>query len=289
MTELTEFAPAKVNLSLHVRGRRADGFHDLESLVVFADVGDTLTLAPGPALTLDVVGETAEAAGPPDNNLVIRAARALAERVPALQLGHFRLTKRLLVAAGLGGGSSDAAAALRLLARANGFAHDDRRVEAAAWATGADCIVCLSSVPSQMRGAGETVERLDQWPALDLVLVNPRVAVETRVVFAALGLQPGETRAGLPHPAKECDPAMMLVATRNDLAPVARALCPAIGEVEAALTAAGARIVRLSGSGATVWGLAEDAAHATVIAERLAAQCPLWWAMAVKTCSVTNR
>lgn len=283
MTDLTEFAAAKINLSLHVTGRRADGYHALESLVVFADAGDTIVLRPGEVLQLTVEGETAGAAGPISDNLVLKSARVLAAKVPSLKAGDFHLIKRLPVAAGLGGGSADAAAALRLLARANALALDDPRIRAAAWETGADCLVCLDPRPSLMTGAGENVDRLASWPALDLVLVNPRITVETRAVFAALGLAAGEALAGLAHPDPACDPAVLLVATRNDLAAAARAVCPAIVDVEAALAEAGACIVRMSGSGATVWGLADDAAHAAEIAGVIARQHPAWWVQTVKT------
>src|SRR5262249_9416688 len=137
MAALVEPAPAKVNLTLAVLGRRADGYHLLDSLVVFAGIADRLTLAPGPALSLTVRGETAGQAGPLDDNLVLKAARALAGEVPGLKLGRFTLEKRLPVAAGLGGGSADAAAALRLIARANAIGLDDPRLLAAARATGA--------------------------------------------------------------------------------------------------------------------------------------------------------
>ncbi|HYU12172.1 MAG TPA: 4-(cytidine 5'-diphospho)-2-C-methyl-D-erythritol kinase, partial [Stellaceae bacterium] len=138
-----EKAPAKVNLTLRVLGRRADGYHDIESLVAFAGVGDALTFMPGGALALAVGGPTAAAAGDVADNLVLKAARALAERVDGVRLGRFVLSKRLPVAAGLGGGSADAAAALRLLARANRLALDDPRLRDAARATGADVSVCL--------------------------------------------------------------------------------------------------------------------------------------------------
>src|SRR5882724_244395 len=133
---LTDHAPAKVNLTLRVLGKRADGYHDLESLVMFAGLADQVTLVPGAALGLDVDGPTAGAAGDVSDNLVLRAARALADRVPGLQLGRFALTKRLPVAAGLGGGSADAAAALRLLARHNGLDRGDVHLMEAARATG---------------------------------------------------------------------------------------------------------------------------------------------------------
>ena len=192
---LSDRAPAKVNLTLHVLGRRADGFHDLDSIVAFAGVCDRLDFAPGPVLTLRVRGETAAQAGADADNLVLRAARAFATRFPAAPLGAFDLDKRLPVAAGIGGGSSDAAAALRLLARANGVPLDDPRLGEAARATGSDVPVCLDPRARTMRGAGERIG-----PPLGLrafaVLVNPRVPVETKPVFRALGLQPGEMLSG---------------------------------------------------------------------------------------------
>src|SRR6202035_756280 len=151
---LSDLAPAKVNLTLRVLGKRADGFHDLESLVVFAGLADRVTLTLGDALGLDVDGPTAAASGDVSDNLVLRAAHALAERVAGLRVGRFTLTKLLPVAAGLGGGSSDAAAALRLLARLNGLAPDEAPLMEAARATGADVPVCLDPRPRIMRGIG---------------------------------------------------------------------------------------------------------------------------------------
>ncbi|HZN30648.1 MAG TPA: 4-(cytidine 5'-diphospho)-2-C-methyl-D-erythritol kinase, partial [Xanthobacteraceae bacterium] len=187
-TARAEPAPAKVNLTLRVVGRRADGYHDIESLVVFADIGDALTFVPARALTLAVRGPTAAAAGHTADNLVLKAARALAERVDGLKLGRFALSKRLPVAAGLGGGSADAAAALRLMARANRLAPDDPRLMAAARATGADVPVCLDPRPRFMRGTGDILSDPLDLPRLDAVLVNPGVAVATKDVFAALRL-----------------------------------------------------------------------------------------------------
>jgi len=289
LTVLRETAPAKINLSLHVHGRRGDGLHALESLVVFAEVADDLQLVPGGELALTVDGDTAAASGPVGDNLVVKAARALSDQVPGLRLGHFHLTKRLPVAAGLGGGSADAAAALRLLARANGLATGDPRVQLAAWATGADCRVCLDPRPGLMCGAGEEVTRLARFPALDLALVNPRIAVATRDVFAALGLAPGQTSPHAAHPGFQDalgDPdevRRLLAAARNDLAAAARSICPAIGDVERALGEAGASVVRLSGSGASVWGLAADAADARRIAATVATRNPGWWVVATRT------
>src|SRR5215467_9139023 len=150
-----ELAPAKVNLTLRILGRRPDGYHDLESLVVFAPFGDRLALRVGPQLGLSVSGPTAASAGPLADNLVLRAAQALAAHIDGLKLGRFALTKRLPAGAGLGGGSSDAAAALRLLAQANDLGLEDAPVREAARTTGADVPVCLDPRPRLMRGTGE--------------------------------------------------------------------------------------------------------------------------------------
>src|SRR6478735_9369440 len=155
MASLVEHAPAKVNLTLAVLGRRADGYHAIDSLVAFAGVGDRLTFAPGVPLSLDVRGVTARYAGPLADNLVLKAARALAAEIPGLKLGRFTLDKRLPVAAGLGGGSSDAAAALRLLARANRLALGDMRLSKVARQTGADVPVCVDRRARRMRGIGD--------------------------------------------------------------------------------------------------------------------------------------
>jgi 4-diphosphocytidyl-2-C-methyl-D-erythritol kinase len=173
---LTTRAPAKINLSLHIVRRREDGYHDLESLVAFAGSGDLLVLRPSRELSLETTGPTAAAAAAgAGDNLVLRAARALAERVPGLTLGAFHLTKRLPVAAGIGGGSSDAAAALRLLAQANDLALEDPRVFEAAHATGADVPVCLDPRARMMRGIGERLGPPIQLPPLAAVLVNPGI------------------------------------------------------------------------------------------------------------------
>ncbi len=190
---LVENAPAKVNLTLRVLGRRADGYHELESLVVFADCGDRLTFAPGGALSLTLSGATAAQAGSDADNLVLKAARALAARIPSVTLGAFHLDKNLPVAAGLGGGSSDAAAALRLIMRANGLAPDDPQLYEAARATGADVPVCLNPRPRLMRGIGERLSEPLTLPPLPAVLVNPGVALATKDVFA--GWKPGAAAA----------------------------------------------------------------------------------------------
>lgn len=279
--DLVAFAPAKVNLTLHVLGRRPDGYHEIESLVVFADAGDRLTLTPGDRLELDVRGPTAEAAGTGSDNLVLKAARALAERVGGLRLGSFTLEKSLPVAAGLGGGSSDAAAALRLLAQANGLPLDDERLYAAARATGADVPVCLDPRPRMMRGIGEILSVPLALPALPAVLVNPGVAVPTKDVFAALAapaLSPAAPHDDVaPAGARVAELVSALASRRNDLEAPALRLQPVIGEVLAALRASGCRLARMSGSGATCFGLFDSAAAAQAAARDLQRARPGWW------------
>jgi len=299
---LAALAPAKVNLTLHVLGRRADGYHDLESLVAFAPFGDRLTLRPGPALALAVSGPTAEQAGTLGDNLVLRAARALAERIPGLTLGRFALVKRLPAGAGLGGGSADAAAALRLLAQANRLALDDPRVLDAARATGADVPVCLDPRPRLMRGTGDILSEPLALPRLGLLLVHPGVAVPTAAVFKALQLEPltGEPQKcvrifGDPVPtlspqagrgsnevaAVSGEGAALiewLAAASNDLEAPAIGIAPVIAEVLRAIAAcAGCRLARMSGSGSACFGLFDGSRQAAAAARRLKGMQPHWW------------
>ena len=289
-TARAEKAPAKINLTLRVLGRRADGYHELESLVAFAGVGDALTFAPGGALTLAVSGPTAQAAGDNADNLVLKAARALAGRIAGLTLGSFALSKRLPVAAGLGGGSADAAAALRLLARANGVALDDPRLMQAAQATGSDVPVCLDPKPRLMRGVGDVLSAPLDLPRLFAVLVNPGVAVSTRDVFAALNLASGPASGGASSPAPLVlegwggEPTAFVAALakeRNDLEAPAIELEPAIANVLAVLQALpGCRLARMSGSGATCFGLFPTNAAAAAAARTLRVGYPQWWVRA---------
>ena len=283
-----EPAPAKVNLTLRVLGRRPDGYHELESLVVFAAAGDALGFTPGKTLTLTVRGPTAAAAGDLTDNLVLRAARALAERIEGLKLGRFTLSKRLPVAAGLGGGSTDAAAALRLLARQNHIALDDARLIAAARATGADVPVCLDPRPRVMRGIGEVLSPPLALPALPALLINPRVSVATKDVFAALRAPP----VGEHHHAKGVEDGwaadghepsrdeLIAYVSRhgNDLEAPAIALHPAIPQALAALRGLpGCRLARMSGSGASCFGLFDSNRAAAVAARALRARHSQWW------------
>jgi 4-diphosphocytidyl-2-C-methyl-D-erythritol kinase len=280
--DLVESAPAKVNLTLRVLGRRADGYHDIESLVAFAAVADRLTLAPGNALTLSVVGRDAAQTGAEADNLVTKAANALTARVPGLRAGAFRLEKNLPVAAGLGGGSADAAAALRLLARANELAADDPRLNDAARATGADVPVCLDPRSRLMRGIGEILSEPLPLPRLHALLVNPGVAVPTKLVFS--GWKPS-AKASLPAartvlPKMHNEPQLLdwLASEANDLEAAAIALAPAIAEVLASLrTGAGCRLARMSGSGATCFALFRSDAESAAAGKKLRRQFPDWW------------
>jgi 4-diphosphocytidyl-2-C-methyl-D-erythritol kinase len=280
---LTARAPAKINLTLHVLGRRADGYHDLESLVAFAGTGDGLSLEPGPDLALAVEGPTASLAGRGADNLVVKAARLLAERIPGLRFGRFRLAKRLPVAAGLGGGSSDAAAALRLLARHNGLSQTHPAVREAARLTGADVPVCLEPRARMMRGIGDELGPGLALPRLFAVLANPGVPVATPAVFRELGLEPGGRLARPPHPAIsggiDSDTLVAALArARNDLEGPALELEPSIGEaLEALRGTPGCRLARMSGSGATVFGLYESCRTAAKAAKVLTRAHPGWW------------
>lgn len=280
-TARAERAPAKINLTLHVLGRRADGYHDIESLVAFAGVGDVLTFTPGAALALAVSGPTAAAAGDVADNLVLRAARALAERVERLTLGRFALSKRLPVAAGLGGGSADAAAALRLLAGANAIARDDPRLMQAARATGADVPVCLDPRARLMRGTGDILSAPLDLPRLFAVLVNPGVAVSTRDVFAVLNPPPGKPVAQAGAPQARAELLAEIAAGRNDLEGPAIELEPVIADVLSVLRKLpGCRLARMSGSGATCFGLFESNAAAMAAARTLRVGYPAWWVRA---------
>jgi 4-diphosphocytidyl-2-C-methyl-D-erythritol kinase len=284
---LIEEARAKVNLTLRVVGRRVDGYHDLESLVAFADCADRLSLVPGPGLDLTTIGPLASACGETADNLVLKAARLLGERVPDLKAGSFTLDKVLPVAAGIGGGSADAAAALRLLAKLNNLALDDHRLVEVALLTGADVPVCLASRPCDMTGVGENLLPLSL-PKMPCVMVNPRVAVATKDVFSALGLRNGELLVGFSDiiqapawpqaGASVEDWVEALAESSNDLEAPAMRIQPVITEVIAALNAAnGAWLARMSGSGATCFAIFENTAEAQRAAQKIQLDHPQWW------------
>ena len=279
--ELRLRARAKVNLYLQVTGKRPDGYHELDSLMVFPDVGDELSLERATELSLEVDGPFAaalEAEGP--DNLVLRAARALGALAGGGQGARLRLTKNLPVAAGIGGGSADAAAALRGLVRLWGLEVPEARLQALALELGADVPPCLESRPVFARGIGEILTPAPSLPPFWMVLVNPGVPVQTPAVFKAR-----QGAFSLPFAwtsTADLDELLhLLEAARNDLEPPALALAPQVGEALAALRAAEAcRLARMSGSGATCFGIFAAAEEAEAAAAALSSAYPDWWAAA---------
>lgn len=268
-----EFAPAKINLTLHVTGKRADGYHLLDSLVVFADVGDRVTVAASDSLSLQMTGPMAADLPPSDDNLVLRAAR-LMQATAAITL-----EKSLPVASGIGGGSADAAATLRALSRLlMQPLPDASRV----LSLGADVPVCLRGQPVRMQGVGETLEQVPRLPSGWLVLVNPRVAVSTAQVFRALpSTENPPMPRDLPRLRSIAEFAAFVQMMRNDMEPAAMTLAPVIGEVKTALTAQpGCLVARMSGSGATCFGLFPDGLSATAAARAIQSAQPGWWVAA---------
>jgi 4-diphosphocytidyl-2-C-methyl-D-erythritol kinase len=275
---LVERARAKLNLTLRVLGRRADGYHELDSLVAFAETHDVLRLIPGP-LGLDIEGPYASGLDASDDNLVLRAARAFAESFRGARAGHFALHKNLPVAAGIGGGSADAAAALRLLARLNGMPPGAPDLFALAGRLGADVPVCLRGEACRMQGVGERLGLRLVLPPLYGVLVNPGVAVATAAVFRALGLMPGDI--SLPVAPNDRDLRAEILHGGNDLQPAAMRLAPEIGAVLQSLGGQeGCLATRMSGSGATCFGLFERREAAEAAAARIGAARPGWWVRA---------
>jgi len=274
-------APAKINLFLHVIGRRPDGYHLLDSLVAFADIGDEITAAPAEALSLAVSGpEAAALSGLDGDNLVLRAASRLAGHHGIAPDAALRLDKHLPVASGIGGGSSDAAATLRALAALWGLPLDPAAMEIAA-ALGADVPACLAGRPVWVGGLGERLDPLPELPPLGIVLANPRRELPTASVFRA---RQGDFTTGEPRRAAPPDAAALIALLRrcrNDLTEAALGLVPEIATVLACLDAlSGAYLARMSGSGATCFALFADRAAAARAAAMLATTEPGWWVRA---------
>lgn len=273
MTSVTESAPAKINLFLHVGGRRADGFHSLQSLAVFTDLADRLAFESAPVLSLTVQGPFSAGLEGEGDNLVLRAARALGDGGASITL-----TKNLPVASGIGGGSADAAAALRGLCHLwNANNTDD--LHALAAGLGSDIPVCVDAVTSFMEGRGEILRPAQAMPRIAMLLVNPGVAVPTKGVFAALQSRSGAEMT-LPQGRfnDTADLLRFLEVTRNDLEAPARALQPVIGEVLTAMAALpGALFTRMSGSGATCFGIFPDDDCCRRAAKALKDAHPDWW------------
>lgn len=270
---MRETAYAKVNLALHVRARETDGYHRLETLFVFADQGDELTVADAAELSLCVTGSFAEGLGAGEDNLVMRAARALAERSGLKAGARLILDKRLPIASGIGGGSADAAAALRLLERWWGLDHDPALLQDIAAGLGADVPACVRSVTCRGEGRGDRlVAQADEGLAgMPLLLVNPRVPLPTGPVFA---LWDGVDRGGL-------GPGASLAAARagrNDLQVPATMAAPVVADVLRLLDRQhGLLLARMSGSGATCFGLFDTVADRDAAAAAIAREVPAWW------------
>jgi 4-diphosphocytidyl-2-C-methyl-D-erythritol kinase len=270
--QTTELAPAKINLALHVLGRRADGFHELDSIVAFAQIGDRLSFAAADEWELEIVGPFAPSLSIGGENLVLRAARAFAEAYPETGRKYsITLEKNLPIAAGIGGGSADAAACLRALAAFAGV-NDATTLAAIAAMIGSDVPVCLARRTCRMRGLGERIDILETVPQMPAVLVNPGIALSTGDVFARLALRPGRKAfAGLGE-------GRPLASCRNDLTGSALALAPVVGKVLAALRAEpGVDFARMSGSGATCFGIFASPEAAKEAAQRIADNHPQWW------------
>ncbi|MFP4127293.1 MAG: 4-(cytidine 5'-diphospho)-2-C-methyl-D-erythritol kinase [Alphaproteobacteria bacterium] len=278
---VTEPAPAKLNLDLYVEGRRADGYHLLDSVVAFTAFGDEVTLAPAETFALTVDGPFAAALERAGESLVTRAVHALADasnRPPAFAV---RLTKRIPLAAGLGGGSADAAAALRALARLWGGETPTSTLVEIARALGADVPACLARRPARLAGIGDVLAPAPTVPPLELVLVNPNQPAPTGAVYRAL-----DPAGFAPAPARQDDGAELprwLRQGRNDLEPAALEVAPAIGAVRARLAASGADVVRLSGSGATVFAVFAQPEAADAAAVALRGERPDWWVQRTRT------
>lgn len=281
MAAIARLAPAKVNLFLHVGAVEADGYHPLASLVAFADVGDRLTVEPADGLSLAVTGPFAAALAGEGDNLVLRAVRALGAAAGVGDPGlRITLDKQLPAAAGLGGGSSDAGAVLKLARDALGLPFDDAALAEIAAGLGADGPMCLHARAAWAEGRGDVLTFETGLPPLPALLVNPGVPSSTGAVYRAFDAgSPGEARR--PGPPAVWDALSVidwLAIQRNDLEAPAVTLAPAIGEALAATAALpGARLTRMSGSGATVFALFDTAAAAEAAGRALAAENPGWW------------
>ncbi|MFQ5347526.1 MAG: 4-(cytidine 5'-diphospho)-2-C-methyl-D-erythritol kinase [Rhodothalassiaceae bacterium] len=277
-------APAKINLFLHITGRRGDGYHELDSIFLFTGLRDRLNALKAPAGVFDLAvsgpwGGALAAEG--EDNLVLRAARALANCTGGEAGAHLELEKQIPVAAGLGGGSADAAAALRALADLWGLEGGTRDLAQLAAGIGADVPPCLAPCPWRARGIGDELSPLDGTPEWGLVLVNPRIPLPTAQVFAALREGGRPFRAPLPGRLPWRDVGWLQQMTGNDLEPAACALAPPVAEVLAALEAGGGCLLaRMSGSGATCFGLYADGAAAEAAAAAIRRARPGWWVWA---------
>jgi 4-diphosphocytidyl-2-C-methyl-D-erythritol kinase len=276
-------APAKINLYLHVVGRRPDGYHLLDSLIVFAETGDVVTAAADSDLSLAIDGPFAGKLAADDDNLVLRAARALRDLTGSAAGARIALTKNLPVASGIGGGSADAAATLRALAALWNVAPGRAALAQLALRLGADVPVCLDSRPSFIGGIGEEIAPAGALPPVHMLLVNPGIATSTPAVFKARSAGFSQPARWVAPPADAHALAEALKLRRNDLADPAIIVTPVIREVLAALNGTGyCLLARLSGSGATCFGLYATAEAAEAARRQVAAAHPAWWVVATR-------
>lgn len=276
-------ARAKINLYLHVVGKRDDGFHLLDSLIVFAETGDQLEVTAADDLTLDIDGSFAAGLAAEADNLVLRAARALAAEIGVVPQARLHLTKNLPIASGIGGGSADAAAALHGLSALWGATIDQARLQRIALSLGADVPVCLAGQPSFIGGIGEEIASAGRLPPAWLLLVNPRVPTPTPQVFKARRGDFSSPARWQRPPATAADLAVYLAKRHNDLTEAAKVVAPVIGEVLAAIAATeNCLLARLSGSGATCFGLYGSAAAAEAAGQAISRQAPGWWTAAAR-------
>jgi len=273
-------APAKINLYLHVTGRRGDGYHTLDSLIAFADAGDVVTVRPANALSLKIDGPFAASLENTEYNLVLEAAKALADYAGRRSGADICLTKNLPVAAGIGGGSADAAAAMKALATLWEIPWDEAVMGALAEGLGADVPACLAGRATFIGGIGERLDEAPTLPACGLLLANPGVQLATPSVFLARTGEFGQAARFDGPPADAATLAALLAARRNDLTEAALGLAPLIGKVLGALDAEGAHLARMSGSGTTCFGLFDNPYIAEVAGERLRRNHPSWWVAA---------
>lgn len=276
---ITRLAPAKLNLALHVTGQRSDGYHLIDSLVAFADFGDIITVSDSDADELRVTGHYAPMVPINENNLVVAARDLLRAQYADRELAPVRihLDKRLPVASGVGGGSSDAAAAIKALAEHWSIEPDFDALAAAALPLGADMPMCLAARPLIAQGIGDMLEPVEPFAGVDAVLVNPGLPVSTPEVFRTLEKR---DNPALPQPPALTGASQLggfLSETRNDLQEPALALCPMIGDALDTLRDNGALFARMSGSGATCFGLFDNPGPAAAAADRIAKQHPSWF------------
>ena len=280
---ITVPAPAKINLYLHVTGRRADGYHELDSLIVFTALHDVITVAPHDSLTFQQSGPFGDyLTDEPNNNLVLRAAQKLANLAGIPAKARISLYKTLPIAAGLGGGSADAAAALRALCQLWLINPSEEEVAVLALSLGADVPVCLKGLAAHVSGVGDLLNPLQFCPPpMAMVLVNPNIPLSTKSVYGKLRGPYTPPRPINILPKNIYELTYALAQRTNDLATPARVLCPIIDDVLAALTASeGCQLARLSGSGPSCFGLFTDTNNAAKAASRISALKGDWWVKA---------